>query len=273
MNFIENLLTLNSTDFYSNLDLKAQQLLSFEAPPRSVQIAKQITPELYSHYSLGHGETFFGYCFRNQDRLLYGRLYGDFRLDGIYSSIYKDLTFLVSGTSAWDSNSYLQMQLISDKPLASSELVLNTDNVLGISNLFKITRNWQLGSEMFYTFSESSGGMSIGARFQSDTADMNATLISNPIMGHIKSNLYRRISDTLKLATQYELNVYSMDSDISVGGEYKINDDGQILKLKASLRDGAGVGIKSMFDWGMVSLGFSVGKTTAAQWGISLEVF
>ena len=159
MNFIKDILNFRSIDFYSNLDQNAQQTLNFDLPTKSIQIGKQISPELYSHYSLGHGETFLGYAFKSERRILYGRIYGDGRLDGVYSNKpYKNVLTLVSGTSSWDSDSHLQFQVISDQRIITNELAWNTDNVLGYSNLVRLTKNWAFGSELFYTFSESSGG-------------------------------------------------------------------------------------------------------------------
>ena len=115
--------------------------------------------------------------------------------------------------------------------------------------------------------------MSLGARFQSDAEDVQGTLISNPIMGHIKSNLYKKLSDNLRLATQYDINVYSLHSDVSFGGEYRIPDGGQSIKCKASLQHGIGINLLSRFDWGLLTMGFNLGRTSPTQWGISLEFF
>ena len=159
MEYIQNVLNLSSLKFYCNLDQKAQKILDFAIPPKSIQIGKQISPEMYSHYSLGHGETFFGYAFKNDTRILYGRLYRDGRLDGLYcNQYYKDILTIISGTSGWDSDSHAQLQIIANKAWFTNELTVNTDMVVGYTNLFSATNNWTFGGELFYTFAESSGG-------------------------------------------------------------------------------------------------------------------
>ena len=92
-------------------------------------------------------------------------------------------------------------------------------------------------------------------------------------MGHIKSNVYKKVSENLQLATQYDINMYSMHSDVTVGFEYRILDLLHTLKVSCSLANGIGLCSTIKFDWGLLSMGFNLGKTTFTDWGLSLEIF
>lgn len=48
------------------------------------------------------------------------------------------------------------------------------------------------------------------------------TLLFSPLIGHISTSYLSRLSPSLALGTRYEFNVYSYESDWTVGGEWKV---------------------------------------------------
>lgn len=58
------------------------------------------------------------------------------------------------------------------------------------------------------------------------------TLIVNPIMGHISTSYTSHIVPSTILSTRYDFNVYSYDSDVSIGIE--VTKDDQVLALRLS---------------------------------------
>ena len=87
----------------------------------------------------------------------------------------------------------------------------------------RIYGRFSIGGELYYGTLNKSGGMSVGARFQTLPAHrgtpLTATLTLNPLMGNISATYAVRARDYCSLATRMEFNVYSYESDWAVGME------------------------------------------------------
>ena len=79
------------------------------------------------------------------------------------------------------------------------------------------------GGEVYYGTLNKSGGMSLGARFATlpthSGTPLTATLTINPLMGSINATYAVLAKDYCSLATRLEFNVYSYESEWSIGTE------------------------------------------------------
>ena len=120
-----------------------------------------------------------------------------------------------------------------------TEFSYNTENhIVGCSTLYRFNPSIVAGAELYYTESEKSGGLSLGTAFtniQQNGMKSVTTLIANPIMGHFESSFGTTIAENIRMATRYDFNMYSFDSDLSLGVEYQDPLDDQILRAKVSL--------------------------------------
>ena len=114
-----------------------------------------------------------------------------------------------------------------------------------------------LGLEVFYTMTENSGGLSVGTTLYGQQNRMSfLTAIFNPIMGHLSSCYVTKSSQHhLTVATQYDLNLYSRDADVSVGVEYSPPSMDQLIKARISPSEGIMVHYSGRLEHGMYSVG------------------
>ncbi|KAF5393969.1 hypothetical protein D9757_000201 [Collybiopsis confluens] len=119
------------------------------------------------------------------------------------------------------------------------------------------------GAEVYFSAKEKSAGVSTGIRFSTTpdakpppaggpTLAANApqppttiTALFNPMLGHISGAYSARVSGDLALSSRFDFNVYSYESEWTMGAEYWLrrqNDwDGDVLTLEASKRQVHGV--------------------------------
>ncbi len=87
----------------------------------------------------------------------------------------------------------------------------------------RIYGRFSAGGEVYYGTLNKSGGMSLGARFATlpthRGTPLTATLTINPLMGSINATYAVLAKDYCSLATRMEFNVYSYESEWSVGTE------------------------------------------------------
>lgn len=105
---------------------------------------------------------------KSKPYLLYGRLFQDGHLEGLYSKLVgKNWLLVASGISSWYPHaSHLTTQLIHNTDRWCSEITYTTDsNVFGISSIYSIPREnettFSLGTEVYYTANERSGGRTL----------------------------------------------------------------------------------------------------------------
>ncbi|EPE04006.1 mitochondrial inheritance component mdm10 [Ophiostoma piceae UAMH 11346] len=95
----------------------------------------------------------------------------------------------------------------------------------------RIHGRFSAGGELYYGTLNKSGGVSLGARFESTvTPDgqsanhamgtpLSATMTINPLMGNLSATYAVKARDECSLATRFDFNVYSYESEWSVGME------------------------------------------------------
>jgi hypothetical protein len=131
------------------------------------------------------------------------------------------------------------MHFVQKNDDVCGELSYTSDNhIFGASGLTQFSRNWTFGGEVYYTAKEKSGGLSIGTRLNTrikDGLEATTTLIANPIMGHFSSSYAADVTPTIRMATKYDFNMYSYDSDLSFGMEFEPPHQQQTLKASVSL--------------------------------------
>ncbi|KAJ2997980.1 Mitochondrial distribution and morphology protein 10 [Globomyces sp. JEL0801] len=282
MEFLSNILSefyktikWSDANYYSNLDEMSLELLDFKTPNYlSIGIGKHITDNLKSAYSIGlvNEENSVAYLFSSAllpenpsifqrykqgpwkpNTLLYGRIFQNGKLEGIACHHLTPRTLmLVTGVNTWQSKgpkseSNVQAQLIQNMNNFCGELNYNSDNqILGFSGLGHITEKWAIGTELYYTAKEKSGGckhleindkVSLGMRYKSTESGLKAvtSFIANPVMGHYTSSYAAQVRPHIKMATRYDFNIYSYDADVSVAIEIAPRGKDQKLNARFSL--------------------------------------
>ena len=80
-----------------------------------------------------------------------------------------------------------------------------------------------LGGELYFSPLNKSGGLSTGLRFTTlpghTGTPYTMTLTLNPLMGNLSSTYAVKAGDNLALCSKFDFNVYSYESDVSVGLE------------------------------------------------------
>ncbi|KAJ3275328.1 Mitochondrial distribution and morphology protein 10 [Terramyces sp. JEL0728] len=260
-------------NYYSNLDAIARDILNFETPKSlTVGIGKSISPNLKSSYNIGiQNQYSVGYMYSSfpfeleklkiknptflpktnylgyfePHKLLYGRVFQDGRLEGIYCNHFRpNLMAIASATSQFhdtlEKYSNLEAKIIHNHENFSAELSYISDNqIVGINGLGQISENWAAGAEVYYTAKEKSGGLSFGLRFSSDYNDEMSsvtTFAANPIMGHFTTSYAAHLTPNVLMATQYDYNMYSYDADVLLGVQMTPPGKNQVLKAKLSLQ-------------------------------------
>lgn len=62
------------------------------------------------------------------------------------------------------------------------------------------------------------------------------TLLVNPVMGHLGITYARSYKKHLLMATRYDFNYFSYDSDLSVGLIYAPAEKNQLIKVRMGLQ-------------------------------------
>jgi mitochondrial distribution and morphology protein 10 len=87
----------------------------------------------------------------------------------------------------------------------------------------RIYGRFSAGGEMYYGTLNKSGGISLGVRFATlpgyNGTPLTATLTVNPLMGNIQASYAVVAYEHCAMATQLDFNVYSYESDWSMGME------------------------------------------------------
>ncbi|KAI9356553.1 hypothetical protein DFJ73DRAFT_823145 [Zopfochytrium polystomum] len=198
--------------------------------------------------------------------LLYGRLFHNLRLEGLYcQSITKKDMIVMSGMNSWyKDDAQIAAQYTHKAKNWCIETSYSSDaHVLGVNSLLRIPdTNWYVGGEVCYTAKERSGGLSVGAKYDkwyTDRVHSIVTLLANPMMGHVSASFTSTVFPDLVMSTAYDFNTYSYESDLSLGLEYAPKDAEQVLKAKFGLSKGIGLKIEGRYN-GQVLVG--IGMTT-----------
>lgn len=86
-----------------------------------------------------------------------------------------------------------------------------------------ITSRLSLGGEIFYAVLSKSPGLSTCLRYTAQSlytgTPLTMSLLCNPLMGQISST-YSLSTRTLSLGSRFDFNIYSYESDLSIGWEF-----------------------------------------------------
>lgn len=185
----------------------------------------------------------------SRELLVYGRLFEDGKLEGLFAQrLGKSVLWSVSGYNLWnrspasvnyvENQLHLSSQLQYASPRVAAELSYSgASNVFGITGVANVARLnastvWNVGSEAYYAAAEKSGGFSLGCKCTALHACVNRPpfkvpifsellVTANPVMGHLATAFVTSVSPTTLASVRYDLNVYSFESDISVGYELR----------------------------------------------------
>ncbi|KAJ3103003.1 Mitochondrial distribution and morphology protein 10 [Phlyctochytrium planicorne] len=75
------------------------------------------------------------------------------------------------------------------------------------------------------------------------------------MMGHLGTSYATSLSSSVTMATRYQFNIFSYDSDLSVGIDFRPPEQRNVLKAKFSLKDGIGMKIEGRYQRILYSLG------------------
>ncbi len=113
-------------------------------------------------------------------------------------------------------------------PAAAAAAAVSLDEPGGPGNAGEREREriygrFSVGGEVYYGTLNKSGGVSVGARFATlptyRGTPLTATLTINPLMGNIAAGYAVQAGRSCSLATKFDFNVYSYESNWAVGAE------------------------------------------------------
>lgn len=166
------------------------------------------------------------------------------------------------------------------------------DNTFMYSTLYaKKDSKWSSGLEVAYTGKSNGGGVSLGIKYssignninfppninhnnhkkQQKTAHPDLTtplfskyrpvffaLVANPIMGHVSANYTTHIDDRIKFTTSYYMNLFSNDSDVGFGIQYREPHTNSALSAMWERSSGLKLRWSSDYRDAFISLGFGM---------------
>ncbi|KAG1179084.1 hypothetical protein G6F70_006007 [Rhizopus microsporus] len=165
----------------------------------------------------------------NPDYLLYGRMFfPGARMEAMYvRRISEHLQYLVTAVNtpkAYSAPQYDVGKWCSECSYTSD------DGLLGLRALYNFgqptsTGQWSVGTELYYGTLDKSGGMSMGLRYRtlkaSNAPPISFTYTLNPIVGHMSTSYVAKVSEELALCSRYDFSMYSYESDLAFGFEYR----------------------------------------------------
>ncbi|KAF7731741.1 Mitochondrial distribution and morphology protein 10 [Apophysomyces ossiformis] len=171
-----------------------------------------------------------------KDDLLYGRMFfpGAW-LEAMYvRRLSKHVQFLATGINhPRIPTPEIAMQLRYDAVKWCSEASYTTDNgLLGIRALYNFGQStaqalgqWSIGTEVYYRILDKGGGLSTGLRYRthplSASPPTSFTYTLNPVVGHMSTAYATQVSKELALCSRFDFNIYSYESDLALGLEYR----------------------------------------------------
>ncbi|KAJ1899244.1 Mitochondrial distribution and morphology protein 10 [Kickxella alabastrina] len=112
-----------------------------------------------------------------------------------------------------------------------------------------------VGSEVYFGAQESSGGISVGARYRYDLPLFSElTCVLTPIMGHLSLAWTQQLRPQFCAAARYDFNMFSLDSELAMGMEWQL-DQNSIVKTGWSRSQG----LRFLVDTRLNNMIFSMG--------------
>lgn len=223
-------------------------------PPPSIPLSTTIAELLLPTVDFAAGAVHEARALVDKPALFYGRLYlpqsmlEAYMVKRLAPSVQLQLR-AVSDASLPNGGTVLSILQI-DRGRYGIESLMSTDGgLLGVRGLYNFGTGkdattttsdannnsnqgrFSAGGELYYGTLNKSGGVSFGARFEStepNTADvqngatgtpLSATMTINPLMGNLSATYAVKARDQCSLATRFDFNVYSYESEWSVGME------------------------------------------------------
>ncbi|KAL0082435.1 mitochondrial distribution and morphology protein 10 [Phycomyces blakesleeanus] len=181
---------------------------------------------------------------QDNDYLVYGRMFfPGARLEAMaVRRLTQNLQYLITAVNRPKSHGLPQiaMQLQYDVGRWCSECSYTTDDgLLGIRALYNFGQpvlndvksnhvysgQWSIGTEIYYGTLDKSGGLSTGLRYRthpcSSSPPISVTYTLNPIVGHMSTAYVAQVSEELALCSRFDFSIYSYESDLALGFEYR----------------------------------------------------
>ncbi|RKP06289.1 hypothetical protein THASP1DRAFT_18658, partial [Thamnocephalis sphaerospora] len=88
---------------------------------------------------------------------------------------------------------------------------------------------WSAGAELYYSAKEKSGGASAGLRYRATQPfAFEMVNIVNPVMGYMSTAYTAAVNQRLTCSTRFDFNLYSYESDLCVGAEWRNGGEGVV---------------------------------------------
>ena len=146
-----------------------------------------------------------------------------------------------------DDGCLVEQQIRMQRGYQTAELSLSSnDYLLGIKGMLnkKFRNFWlQCGAETFFSPVKMSGG--VGILFNLSTITDTLSFVTNPIIGYFRCCYIKDWNfgqELIRMATKYEYNIHSIESDISWALQYKM--EATSFKLRYSIEKGIGLFVK-----------------------------
>ncbi|CAO3641723.1 unnamed protein product [Cunninghamella blakesleeana] len=184
--------------------------------------------------------------------LVYGRMFfPGAALEAIYIRRFSQkIQYLITAVNHPRDTGLPQMafQVQYDVGKWCSECSYTTDDgLLGLRALYNFGKpsnegygQWSLGTEIYYGTLDKSGGLSTGVRYRtppSSPSPINATYTLNPIVGHMTTAYVAQVSDNLAMCSRFDFNIYSYESDLALGFEWRTKNATSKLMNKTTPLD------------------------------------
>ncbi|KAI8322560.1 hypothetical protein GQ54DRAFT_259727 [Martensiomyces pterosporus] len=124
---------------------------------------------------------------------------------------------------------------------------------------------FSVGTELYYGVQDSSGGISVGARYRHDLPLFSdLTCVLNPIMGHLSLAWAQELRPRLCAAARYDFNMFSLNSDLAIGMEWQL-DQNSVVKARWSGSQGLRCLVDARLNNMVFSMGLAFNKDASMQ--------
>ncbi|KAI8072966.1 hypothetical protein BC940DRAFT_292058 [Gongronella butleri] len=212
------------------------------------------------------------------DYLVYGRMFfPGAALEAMFvRRVSSRLQYLITAVNHPKSSGLPQMafQMQYDAAKWCTEWSYTTDDgLLGLRGLYNFGKEghgqWSTGMEVYYGLLDKSGGLSTGLRYQThpaSSAPLSITYTVNPIVGHMSTSYVAQVADNLVLGSRFDFSIYSYDSDLAVGFEWRTKNaaaENDTQKLEGLMKGKLGFasGLALMWEGRYKNTLFSLGLT------------
>ncbi|RUS15715.1 mitochondrial distribution and morphology protein 10 [Endogone sp. FLAS-F59071] len=270
-------------------------------PKDVVERFRIVSPELVSD-SVEEGDL----SRKKKDYLIYGRMVvPGGRLETLLSQrLSPSMQYFITGISDPQPSgpSHITGQLQYDVGKWCTECSFTTDDgLLGVRGLYNFGNNvieeansdtpvavpppdamdveqyikgrWSAGGEIYYGMKDNSGGVSTALRYRTlpsphhpISPPLVVTYILNPIVGHMSAAYAAQVSEELALCSRFEFNMYSYDSDLVIGVEWRSRKEDEVEEESNEKDKDTGEKSNGAKLEGLVKARVGVSKGLALMW-------